>query len=133
MPLTYAGRVGPEDALVEAVVDGLTAAGTGGAGVILGINRGLGTETARHSLDLALRWAGRGVVALGLAGGEAGYPAAPFAPMLRRAAETAGCRACHTPGRYQVNRPTRPRGPGLLCLALPPLRHRCSCGRSTAT
>lgn len=75
MPLTYAGQVGPEDALVEAVVDGLTAAaGTGGAGVILGINRGLGTETARHSLDLALRWAGRGVVALGLAGGEAGYP-----------------------------------------------------------
>lgn len=112
MPLTYAGQVGPEDALVEAVVDGLTAAaGTGGAGVILGINRGLGTETARHSLDLALRWAGRGVVALGLAGGEAGYPAAPFAPMLRRAAETGMPCVPHAgeiPGE-QTNPTPRPR------------------------
>ncbi len=85
-PTTYAARLVPDDALVEAVVDGLrSGAGPGGAGVILGINRGLGLEPAQRTLDLALRWAGRGVVALGFAGDEAAHPAAAFAAVFERA------------------------------------------------
>lgn len=86
VPPTYAGRLGPEDALVEAVLDGFTSgAGRGRVGLILGINRGLGLEAAQCSLDLAARWAGHGVVALGFAGDEAAYPIEPFVPIFERA------------------------------------------------
>lgn len=85
-PATYGGRLGPDDGLVEAVVDGFRAgAGPDGAGVVLGINRGLGVAAAERTVDLALRWAGRGVVALGLAGDEAGHAAAPYADAVARA------------------------------------------------
>ncbi len=41
---------------------------------------------AEATVDLALRWAGRGVVAVGLAGAEAAYPPELFAAPLGRAA-----------------------------------------------
>ncbi|MHA6628085.1 adenosine deaminase [Pseudonocardia sichuanensis] len=84
VPPTYAGRLGPD----EAVLDGLGPA----AGVILGVNRGLPMEAAERSLELAVRYAGAGVVGLGLAGDEAGYPAALFADVFARA-RAAGLRA----------------------------------------
>ena len=88
VPPTYDGRLGADDALIEAVLDGLVAgAGPNGAALIIGINRGLGLEAAERSLDLALRWAGRGVVALGFAGDELSYPIDPFAPLFDRARE----------------------------------------------
>lgn len=85
VPPTYAGRLGHDDALVEAVVDGLEAgAGRDAAALIIGINRGLGPDAAERSLDLALRWAGRGVVALGFAGDEGAYPIEPYLAVLER-------------------------------------------------
>ena len=94
VPPTYAGRIGPDEAVLEAVLDGL-AAGSGpdsAAGVILGINRGLPMEAAERSLRLAVRYADAGVVGLGLAGDEAGYPAHQFADVFARARD-AGLRA----------------------------------------
>jgi adenosine deaminase len=87
VPPTYAGRLGPDEAVLEAVLDGLAAgAGAGSAaGVVLGVNRGLPMEAAERSLRLALRYAGAGVVGLGLAGDEAGYPAALFTDVFVRA------------------------------------------------
>ena len=86
IPATYAGRLGPDDGLVEAVLDGLAAgAGVDHAGLVIGINRGLPISAAESMLELALRWTGRGVVALGLAGDETHHPAARFADLFRRA------------------------------------------------
>ena len=86
VPPTYGGRLGPDDALIEAVIDGLAAGGgPDRAALIIGINRGLGLEAAHRSLDLAARWAGHGVVALGFAGDEAAYPIDPFMPIFERA------------------------------------------------
>lgn len=97
---TYAGRLGPDEALLEAVLAGFedgaertAAAGrASAAGVIVGINRGLGQEAAERSLRLATAYAGRGVVGLGLAGDEANHPASLFVDQFRRARE-AGLRA----------------------------------------
>ncbi|MFZ5872650.1 MAG: adenosine deaminase [Actinomycetota bacterium] len=83
VPPTYAGRLGPDEAVVEAVLDGLGAT----AGVVLGVNRGLPMEAAERSLDLALEYAGRGVVGLGLAGDEAHHPPGRFAALFARARE----------------------------------------------
>jgi adenosine deaminase len=100
IPPTYAGRLGPDDGILEAVLAGFEdgaerarAAGrTTSAGVIVGINRGLGSEAAERSLDLAVRYADRGVVGLGLAGDEANHPATRFADVFQRA-RGAGLRA----------------------------------------
>jgi adenosine deaminase len=97
IPPTYAGRLGPEEGIVEAVLSGFEqgarhatakGAGSSAAGLIIGINRGLGLEAAERSLALALRYAGDGVVGLGLAGDEARFPASPFADVFRRARES---------------------------------------------
>jgi len=86
IPGTYAGRLGPADGLVEAMLDGArSAVGDGHLGVVLGVNRRRSVPEAEHALDLALRWAGRGVVALGLAGDES-HPASRFADTFARAA-----------------------------------------------
>ncbi|GAB2680753.1 adenosine deaminase [Thalassiella azotivora] len=87
IPPTYAGRLGPDDAVVEAVLDGLRAGpdAPSAAGVVLGVNRGLGPQAAERSLDLAVRYAGRGVVAFGLAGDEANHPPQAFASVFARA------------------------------------------------
>lgn len=87
IPSTYAGRLGDPNDLVAAVLDGLRlGAGADGAGIVLGINRGLSVEEAEHTVDLALRWVGRGVVALGLAGDEANHPGHRFRDAFARAA-----------------------------------------------
>ena len=88
VPPTYAGRLGPDEAVLEAVLDGLGPT----AGVILGVNRGLPMPAAERSLQLAVRYADAGVVGLGLAGDEAGHPAQGFASVFARARD-AGLRA----------------------------------------
>ncbi|MGF6883154.1 adenosine deaminase [Nocardia sp. GAS34] len=88
IPATYGGRLGSADALVDTVVDGLrSGGGPDAAGIVLGINRGLSRTAAWQSLEFAKRWHGRGVVALGLAGDEAGHPAAGFEDLFAAAAE----------------------------------------------
>lgn len=94
VPPTYAGRLGPDEAVLEAVLDGLAAgAGPGSAaGVIVGVNRGLPPEAAERSLCLAAAYADAGVVGLGLAGDEAGHPATLFTDLFARARDV-GLRA----------------------------------------
>jgi adenosine deaminase len=95
IPPTYAGRLGPEEGIVEAVLAGFAEGAqrnrlvgrASAAGVIIGINRGLGIEAADRSLGLALRYAQHGVVGLGLAGDEANHPASTFARVFQRARE----------------------------------------------
>jgi adenosine deaminase len=85
-PATYDGRLGPADGLVEAVLDGLRAgAGADHAGLVIGVNRGRPLGEGEQMLDLALRWAGSGVVAFGLAGDEANHRAPAFADLFARA------------------------------------------------
>ncbi|MCP3801982.1 adenosine deaminase family protein [Allokutzneria sp. A3M-2-11 16] len=84
VPHLYAGRLGPVEALVEAAADGLASA-RGEGGLVLGVARDATPEVAREVADLALSWAGRGVVAMGLTGKEAGFPAARFAAAYRTA------------------------------------------------
>jgi adenosine deaminase len=87
IPATYGGRLGPDEAVVEAVLDGLAAAATpsSAAGLVLGVNRMLPVPVAERSLDLALRYRDAGVVGLGLAADEARFPASLFADVFRRA------------------------------------------------
>ena len=93
IPPTYARRLGRDEAVLEAVLDAFASAeGKAAADVILGVNRGLPMEAAERSLRLAVAYAGRGVVGLGLAGDEANHPPEPFADVFRRARE-AGLRA----------------------------------------
>ena len=88
IPPTYAGRLGPDDAVVEAVLDGLAAGSddAAGAGLIIGVNRMLPLPAAQRSLDLGLAYRDRGVVGLGLAADEARFPAWLFASVFGRAA-----------------------------------------------
>lgn len=88
IPPTYAGRLGPDEAVVEAVLDGLasTAGPDAAAGLIIGVNRMLPLPDAERSLALALAYRDRGVVGLGLAADEARFPASLFADVFARAA-----------------------------------------------
>ncbi|GAA0373500.1 adenosine deaminase [Microbispora corallina] len=87
IPPTYAGRLGPAEGVLEAVLDGLRAGSSpaSGAGVIVGVNRGLPMADAERSLGLALAYRDQGVVALGLAGDEARFPAEAFSDVFARA------------------------------------------------
>ena len=87
IPPTYAGRLGPDEAILEAVLDGLRSgtSAESSAGVIVGVNRGLPLAAAAQSLALALRYRDVGVVGLGLAGDEANHPAEAFADIFARA------------------------------------------------
>ncbi|MGV9608860.1 adenosine deaminase [Streptomyces sp. NPDC003631] len=87
IPPTYAGRLGPAEGIVEAVLDGMRAGATedSAAGVIVGINRGLPMAAARESLDLAIAYREAGVVGLGLAGDEANHPPERFTDLFRQA------------------------------------------------
>jgi adenosine deaminase len=80
IPPTYAGRLGPDEAVVEAVLDGLASAAglDAGAGVIIGVNRMLPLPDAERSLSLALDYRDRGVVGRRRAA-AAGLPAVPHA------------------------------------------------------
>jgi adenosine deaminase len=94
IPPTYAGRLGPAEGVLEAVLDGFRSASTesSSAGVIIGINRGLGHGAAEESLRLAVRYREDGVLGLGLAGDEAHYPANDFEEIFADA-RAAGLRA----------------------------------------
>ena len=88
IPPTYAGRLGPAEGILEAVLDGMRAgaeAVDSAAGLIVGINRGLPMAAARESLRLALAYREAGVVGLGLAGDEANHPPEPFTELFREA------------------------------------------------
>ncbi len=87
IPTTYGGRLGADEAVVEAVLDGLSAGSddAAGAGPIIGVNRMLPLPAAERSLDLALAYRDRGVVGLGLAADEARFPASLFADVFDRA------------------------------------------------
>jgi adenosine deaminase len=81
VPYSYAGRLGPAESVVEAMLDGLHqgARATGsGAGLVLAHNRARSLDDAAATAAIARRYAGHGIVAFGLAGNEAAYPAALF-------------------------------------------------------
>jgi adenosine deaminase len=101
-PGNHAHRLG-EDWFgpIEAVLDGLAAGErTHGVRVRLtpDIVRDMGMDHARRTLDVALRFAGRGVVALNCAGSER-TGLEPFAPLFRRAKE-AGLRSVPHAGEW---------------------------------
>lgn len=87
-PWTYGGRLGPEAAVLEAVLAGLAAPQREdtGAAVLLGINRAHGLDPASALVDLAERYATEGVVGVGLVGDER-HPGGPYAPVFHRAHE----------------------------------------------
>ena len=88
-PAQHAGRLGDWYGPIEAVLDGF-AAGERDHGVICRLEpdviRDLGMDAAEGTLEVALRYAGRGVVALNCAGSERNPPA-PYADVFRRARE----------------------------------------------
>ena len=101
-PSNHAARLG-EDWFgpIEAVLDGLEA-GRRDFGVTARLApdlvRDAGLELAERSLEVALKFAGRGVVALNAAGSERAA-VAPFGPLFRRAKE-AGLRAIPHAGEW---------------------------------
>lgn len=88
VPYNYGGRLGPEQGIVEAVLDGLRRGTTetgSGAAVILAHNRATDPDIAWCTLQLARTHAGRGVVGYGLVGNEADYPPSPYAEVFASA------------------------------------------------
>ena len=99
-PANHAGRLG-WFAPIEALLDGL-AIGEQQTGVTVklapDIVRDLGMDAAEHTLKVALKYAGNGVVALGCAGSER-TGIEPFAPLFRRAKD-AGLRSVPHAGEW---------------------------------
>jgi len=85
-PQAYGGRIGPAPAVLEAVLAGLLAPQQAhtGVGVLLGMGRAQGPTDSEVVVDLADRFAGEGVVGLGLVGDER-HAGAPFADHFARA------------------------------------------------
>lgn len=87
-PLSHGARGLSGDEAVAAVVqgldDGTSATGTTAALVVCGL-REQGPERVAAAVDLAVRWAGRGVVGVDLAGPEAGFPADDHVAAFARA------------------------------------------------
>jgi adenosine deaminase len=101
-PGNHADRLGGDwFGPIEAVLDGL-AAGTRDHGTIVRLTpdivRDLGLEAADHVLEVALKFADRGVVALNCAGSER-TDIAPFAEHFRRA-KSAGLRSVPHAGEW---------------------------------
>jgi adenosine deaminase len=74
---------GSDDVILDALVDaGRRAAGATGIGVgwLVSVDRTLSPELAIEQATLAARYAGQGVVAMGLANDEAAAPPEPFGP-----------------------------------------------------
>jgi adenosine deaminase len=90
VPFNYGGRLGPPEAVVEAVLDGLARApsGTGRAGLILAHNRAADHALAERVLALAVRYRDQGVIALGLVGDEASHPPGQYRDIFRAAKES---------------------------------------------
>lgn len=97
-PLSYDGRLGAPELLIEAVLQGIDdaadATGAGGA-LILGHNRARPVPEALQLARLARDYAGRGVVGLGLVGDEARFPPAAFHEAFRAVARDALLRVPH--------------------------------------
>lgn len=76
-------RLGGDEALLElsiaAAADASAATGVG-VGIMVASDRTVDPSVAIEQAELAARFAGRGVVAFGLANDEAGHPPEPFAP-----------------------------------------------------
>ena len=101
-PSNHAPRLGDDwFGPIEAVLDGLEA-GRRDFGVTARVApdlvRDAGIELAERSLEVALKYAGRGVVALNAAGSERS-PVAPFGPLFRRAKD-AGLRSVPHAGEW---------------------------------
>jgi adenosine deaminase len=101
-PSNHAPRLGDDwFGPIEAVLDGLEA-GRRDFGVTTclapDLVRDAGLEMAERSLEVALKFAGRGVVALNAAGSERA-PVAPFGPLFRRAKD-AGLRSIPHAGEW---------------------------------
>lgn len=89
VPFNYGGRLGPPEAVIEAVLDGLARAPSGiGAGLILAHNRATDYALAERLLTLAVRYRDQGVVALGLVGDEAPNPPGRYRDIFRAAKES---------------------------------------------
>lgn len=86
-PAQHAGRLGDWIGPIEAVLDGF-AAGERDTGVVCRLEpdiiRDLGMDAAEGTLEVALKFAGRGVVALNCAGSERNPPG-PYADLFHRA------------------------------------------------
>ncbi|MDA0563298.1 adenosine deaminase [Streptomonospora sp. S1-112] len=96
---SHGERLGQPEMPLEAVLRGLAEGGEAygvRCRVILDHSRRRSVERARRTLDLAVRYRDHGVVAMGMAGEET-YPLAPFAGVLREAAE-AGVHLVHHAG-----------------------------------
>jgi adenosine deaminase len=100
-PSNHAARLGDWFGPIEAVLDGLEA-GRRAHGVQVqlcpDLVRDNGPEDAERTLEVATKFAGRGVVALNAAGSERA-PVAAFAPMFRRAKD-AGLRSVPHAGEW---------------------------------
>ncbi len=101
-PSNHAPRLGDDwFGPIEAVLDGLEA-GRRDFGVTARVApdlvRDAGLELAERSLEVALKYAGSGVVALNAAGSERS-PVAPFGPLFRRAKD-AGLRSVPHAGEW---------------------------------
>lgn len=87
-PAFHALRLGDWDRPIASILDGF-ALGEAEFGIrcrlILDHSRRRPIELAEATLDLALRYRDRGVVALGLGGPENGYPPEPYAAVFERA------------------------------------------------
>ncbi len=100
-PGNHASRLDDWYGPIEAVLDGLEAGRRDhGVQVLVcpDIVRDNGPEDAERTLEVALKFAGRGVVALNAAGSERA-PVATFAPMFRRAKD-AGLRSVPHAGEW---------------------------------
>ncbi len=100
-PGNHASRLDDWYGPIEAVLDGLEAGRRDhGVQVLVcpDIVRDNGPEDAERTLEVALKFAGRGVVALNAAGSERA-PVAAFAPMFRRAKD-AGLRSVPHAGEW---------------------------------
>lgn len=85
----------PLEAVLEGLVEGRARYGVE-TRVILDHSRRRSVERARHTVELATRYARDGVIAIGMAGDEA-YPLAPFAEVIE-AARDAGLHIAHHAG-----------------------------------
>jgi adenosine deaminase len=89
-PVHHRETLGPDEAVVEYVLDAARAASarTGvGVGLIVAADRTVDPAEAVALARIAARFAGRGVVGFGLANDEVGYPPEPFAPAFTIARE----------------------------------------------
>jgi len=100
-PAQHARRLGDWYGPIEAVLDGL-AVGERETGVVIRLEpdviRDYGMEQAEGTLEVALKFAGAGVVALNCAGSER-FEVAPYADIFRRARD-AGLRSAPHAGEW---------------------------------